>query len=62
MASTTPLHMTIINGRVEVVRVLLEHGANVDAEEDDERKNPAQIAVARRYDDIMEVLLEYGAK
>ena len=45
----------------EVVRVLLEHGANVDAE-DDEGRTPFQIASARRGDKTMKLLLEHGAK
>ncbi|KAI0279320.1 hypothetical protein BGY98DRAFT_969790, partial [Russula aff. rugulosa BPL654] len=53
--------MAVLNRRVEVVRVLLEHGASVDAE-DDEGETPSQIAAASGDDDIMEVLLEYGAK
>jgi ankyrin repeat protein len=47
--------------RVEVVRVLLEHGANVDAE-DSEGRTPFQIASAKGYDEIMKLLSEHGAK
>lgn len=46
--------------------MLLEHGANVDAEYDGdivyEGMTSFQIATARGYDEIMKVLLEYGAK
>jgi hypothetical protein len=58
---TTPLHLAVGSRRVKVVRMLLEHGANVDAE-DDEGKTPFQTAAARKFNEIMEVLMEYGAK
>ena len=46
-ACTTPLHMAVVNRRVEVVYVLLEHGANED--------ETSPIAAAKRYNEIMEV-------
>jgi ankyrin repeat protein len=57
----TPLHVTMEFNNAEVVRVLLEHGANVDAE-DSEGRTPYQIASANGYDEIMKLLSEHGAK
>ena len=60
-ATCTPLHLAVVNRSVEVVRVLLEHGASIDMV-DPEGRTPSQIAVAMSYPEIMEVLLEFGAK
>jgi len=57
----TPLHVTMEFNRVEVVRALLEHGANVDAE-DSEGRTPFEIASVKGYDEIMKLLSEHGAK
>jgi ankyrin repeat protein len=57
----TPLHVTMQFNNVEVVRVLLEYGANVGAE-DSQGRTPFQIASANRYDEIMKLLSEHGAK
>ncbi|KAF8473034.1 hypothetical protein DFH94DRAFT_765466 [Russula ochroleuca] len=53
--------MAAERGTVEVVRVLLEHGANVGAE-DNQGKTPFQIASANGEDEIMKQLSEHGAK
>ncbi len=57
----TPLHITMEFNRVDVVRVLLEHGANVGAK-DWQGRTPLQIASERGYDEIMKLLSEHGAK
>ena len=61
----TPLHVAIVGSepsdRAEVVCVLLEHGANVGAE-DSKGKSPFQIASEKGYDEIMKLLSEHGAK
>jgi ankyrin repeat protein len=48
-------------GAVEVVRVLLEHGANAGVE-DNEGRTPFQIASAKGDNDIMKLLSEHGAR
>ena len=46
---------------VEVVRVLLEHGASVGAEDVDGR-TPLRIALTEGHSDIVELLSKHGAK
>ena len=57
----TPLHITMEFNRVDVVRVLLEHSANVGAK-DWQGRTPLQIASEKGYDEIMKLLSEHGAK
>jgi ankyrin repeat protein len=57
----TPLHVATEFDRAEVVRALLEHGANVGVE-DSRGRTPFQIASAKGFDEIMKLLSEYGAK
>jgi ankyrin repeat protein len=58
---STPLHLAARWGRVEVVPVLLEHGASIDAE-DAEGRTPLQVALWKGYSDIANLLSERGAK
>lgn len=55
----TPLHLVAANGRVEVVRVVLEHGANVGAE-DDECGTPLYAAADYGRLEVVRVLIERG--
>jgi len=57
----TPLHVTMDFHTVEVVHVLLEHGANVDVK-GRRGRTPFQIASMKGFDDIMKLLSEHGAK
>jgi hypothetical protein len=57
---STLLHHAVTFGNVEVARVLLEYGADVQAEDKD-GKTPVQI-VARNRDEMRQLLLEHGAK
>src|SRR5437588_6208587 len=60
---STPLHRATRWGAIEVARILLEHGANVEAR-DDHDMTPLRCVRARPYDDIYvrNLLAEYGAK
>ena len=65
--NATPLHLASFYKRLEIVRVLLDNGANTDAE-NDEGKTPLQIAIrgAGNLQDngvgLARLLLEHGAE
>jgi Ankyrin repeats (many copies) len=59
--SSTPLHAAVECGRIEVVRVLLGHGADVDAE-DKQGRTPFTLAKERRHDEVMKLLSEHGTR
>jgi ankyrin repeat protein len=50
-----------MNGAQEVVRLLLEHGADVEVENSN-GKTALQVAGGTRRDEIMKLLQEHGAK
>ena len=54
---STPLHLASVNGWLEVARVLIEHGADRDAE-DNEGRTPFQVASER---DMTELLSDHGS-
>ena len=56
----TPLHNAAGRGRVEVLCVLLEHVANVDAQ-DNQGRTPLHQAVGYGKAEVVRVLLEHGA-
>ena len=57
----TALHQASQMGRVEVVRILLHHGANIDTGDFEERRTPLHIAARFRQAKVMQVLIENGA-
>jgi hypothetical protein len=59
--SWTPLHTAVDSECIEVVRVLLEHGANLDAE-DKQGRTPFTLAKENGYNEIMKLLSEHGAQ
>ena len=54
---STPLHQASSHGSLEVARLLLSHGANVD-EQDDHGRTPFQVAWS---DEMRKLLLKHGA-
>jgi hypothetical protein len=58
---STPLHEASHWGAVEVARILLEHGADIQAE-DDKGKTPLRVAEEQKHNKLINLLLEYGAK
>ena len=56
----TPLHVASSCGHVDIARLLLEHGADETAQNEDEH-TPLQTSSARGHMDVARVLLDYGA-
>ncbi|KAH9077605.1 hypothetical protein EDB83DRAFT_1497892 [Lactarius deliciosus] len=57
---STPLHRASSKGWPEVVRLLLNRGANVD-EKDKDGKTPFQVASEKGHAEITKLLLDHGA-
>ena len=49
------------NGTLEMVRMLLEHGADVEAE-NDRGETAHRLASAKGYHEVMKLLTKYGPK
>jgi ankyrin repeat protein len=56
-----PLHLASFEGKVEAVRLLLKHGANVDAH-NKKGETPSQVALARGYEEIACLLSDYAQR
>ena len=52
---STPLHFASRRGHLEAAHLLVEHGANIDAE-DDEGKTASKVASENGYHDIAKLL------
>ena len=57
----TPLHRASRSGRIEIARLLVEHGANVEAQ-DDRGKTPLDVATEEQHDEILKLLSEHRAR
>jgi ankyrin len=57
----TPLHLAADDGNSSVVRILLEHGAIVDAIETAAGYTPLHYAAARGHAEACEILIRFGA-
>jgi ankyrin repeat protein len=60
-SGATPLHWAALNGDLEFARLLLEHGADVEAQARGEGMTPLHAAAAGGDVDLVELLLERGA-
>ncbi|TGZ53653.1 uncharacterized protein [Temnothorax longispinosus] len=58
--SDTPLHFAVINGDIEIVEMILDKGANIDAENEFGR-TPLHDAIRNKKMEVTELLLKYGA-
>ena len=57
----TPLHQASAKGRIEIVCLLIEHGANVEAETD-KGMTPMDFARGEQREEIIKLLSEHVAK
>lgn len=58
----TPLHLAVNTGQADIVKMLLTSNANVNARLSNGGWTPCDYAVARGYDEILELLRLYGGK
>ncbi len=56
----TPLILSVSRGRIGIVKLLLEHGADVHAL-NGEGQTPYQLSLQKGYREIANLLLEHGA-
>ena len=56
-----PIHLATLNGRLEVIRTLLEHNAAYVHSADKSGRTPLHIASSSGKDEIVSLLLEHGA-
>jgi hypothetical protein len=70
---STPLHLAVRNGKIDIARLLLEHGASVEAQNGEgwtpfdvalgkERRIPFNVALGKARDEIRTLLMEHRAK
>ena len=52
-----PLVIAVKNGYLEICRLLLENGADVNAAEDKNKRTPVYHAIRNKYPDILDLLL-----
>ncbi|KAH3977786.1 hypothetical protein HBI56_105990 [Parastagonospora nodorum] len=55
-----PLCVAVVNGHIDVVRILLEYGANVDATTRDSGETALHLAIKNNHTEIIDLLLEAG--
>ena len=61
VGSIEPIHLAAGNGHVEIVRLLLQHGAKADPV-DRVVERPVALAVRKGFVNIVELLVDYGAR
>ena len=55
-----PLHQASEDERIEIVRLLIEHGANVEVK-DNEGRTPLDVATGKQHEEIIKLLLQHLA-
>jgi ankyrin repeat protein len=60
VAGFAPLHYAVDRGHLDVVKVLLEEGANVNTK-DENRRTPLHLAALKGHGDMVRLLLGFGA-
>jgi ankyrin repeat protein len=60
MKGFTPLHRAAENGWIEIVRLLIEHGANIEVK--DKERNGAEVASGKQLNETIKLLLEHLSK
>jgi ankyrin repeat protein len=60
MKGFTPLHRAAENGWIEIVRLLIEHGANIEVK--DKERNGAEVASGKQLNETIKSLLEHLSK
>ncbi len=58
---TTALHYAAQKGHLEVVRILVDHGADVDAKETEAAMTPLMFAVFKGHAEVARILVSKGA-
>ncbi|PHZ12613.1 ankyrin, partial [Rhizopus microsporus ATCC 52813] len=60
-AGWTPLHEAALRGQIDVIKLLIKHGADVNARGGEELDTPLHDATENNHCDVVELLLENGA-
>ena len=58
---STPLHLAVRKGKIDIARLLLEHGASVEAQ-NGQGRTPFDVAWGKERDEIRTLLMEHRAK
>jgi len=57
----TPLHSAAHNDKIELARLLINNGADVNAKTYD-RKTPLSIALEKGFKELADLIVNYGGK
>ena len=57
----TPIYVACQNGHIEVVKYLVEHGANINKGNNNNNATPLDIACEKGHEKVVKYLVEHGA-